>query len=158
MFSVKTIYLGLNQLTCCWCSPSKLFSSSPSKRCGAKTAIIDGKESLVVATCKRFTHKGGFVACLVCGRSVLLGVLLVQAQCAVAALSAVPYFLLSLFLVIRLAWDLRRGDTASYWVTSIVLAWEENSLTVALPSQGHVGKGYKRCGGAWTCLESDAPV
>lgn len=75
-----------------------------------------------------------------------------------AALSAVPYFLLSLFVVIRLAWDLRLGDTASYWVTSIVLAWEENSLTVALPSQGHVGKGYKRCGGAWTCLESDAPV
>lgn len=59
--------------------------------------------------------------------SVLFGVLLVQSECAVAALLAVPYFLLSTFPVIRLAWDLRLSDTASYGVTSIVLPWEEKS-------------------------------
>lgn len=57
--------------------------------------------------------------------SVLLGVLLIQAECAVTALLAVPYFLLSIFLVIRLAWGLGLPDTASYWVTSIVLALQE---------------------------------
>lgn len=56
---------------------------------------------------------------------VLLGVLLVQSECAVTAFLAVPYFLPSILLVIRLAWDLRLGDIASYWVTSIVPSLEE---------------------------------
>lgn len=84
-------------------------------------------KSHVAGTCKIFTHRGGFAVCLVRGMSVLLGVLLAQCECAVTALLAVPYFLLSIFRVIRLAWDVRLFDTASYWVTSIVLAWEEKS-------------------------------
>lgn len=59
--------------------------------------------------------------------SVLLGVLLVQSECVVTALLAVPSFLLSIFAVIINCMDLRLSDTASYWVTSIVLAWEEKS-------------------------------
>lgn len=84
-----------------------------------------GKSLSCCRNCKTFTDRSGFAACLVCGVSVLLGVLLVQSECAVTALLAEPFFLPSIFLVIRLAWDLRLGDTASYWMTSIVLASEE---------------------------------
>lgn len=75
---------------------------------------------------------------------MLLGVLLVQSECAVTALLAVPYFLLSIFLVIRLVWDLRLSDTASYWVTSIVLAWEEKHLNCTTSLLGAYGKGCVR--------------
>lgn len=42
--------------------------------------------SHVAGTCKIFTHSRGFAVCLVCGVSVLLGVLLAQYECAVTAL------------------------------------------------------------------------
>lgn len=59
--------------------------------------------------------------CCICAPRCLL----VLPECAVTAFLTLTYFLQIIFLVIRLAWDLRHQDAACYWMTSIVLASEE---------------------------------
>lgn len=151
MFSVETVYLVGNQLTCLWCSPSKLrFSSSPSKRSGAITTIIDGKESLMLLEPVKYS-------------------LIVEALLFVwfvACLCSLVFYWLSMSALLQLSSSallpLRHisSDKACMGFETprdCQLLGDLNCsclgrkiITVALPFWGHMGKGVLEM---WRCLD-----